>query len=335
MSTGVPTAAASTRTIVRRAKTSAYAIGLAGSLSVLLFLNITDLHAQWEAQLHISQMQDICNEEGDEKCLASLDQAKRYNERLAGDDPSGAVLPYEKQLLYKKDPMISFIEIPKISVKLPIYHGVEENALMAGVGHWEGSSLPVGGENTHCVLMGHSGMRNTRMFDDVGKLALGDKVVIWTLNEPYCYEVTETETLLPEDAPKRFAIQPERDLVTLVTCRPIGANTHRLLVHAKRCAYHPEEAGEVGIDAYVNDRNAPLIIAMILLLFAVVATSARKAFHNGNSSLRGKARGERNGSPAQETTRASIRATSNLGSLHRLRGFGNRHAQRDGPPVAR
>ncbi|MDO4399427.1 MAG: class C sortase [Coriobacteriia bacterium] len=335
MSSGVPTAATGTRTIMRRAKTGAYAIGLAGSLSVLLFLNIADLHAQWEAQRHISQMQDICREEGDEKRLASLGQAQRYNERLAGNDPSGEIAPYEKQLLYKKDPMISFIEIPKISVKLPIYHGVEENALMAGVGHWEGSSLPVGGDNTHCVLMGHSGMRNTRMFDDVGKLAFGDKLVIWTLNEPYCYEVTETETLLPEDAAKRFVIQPGQDLVTLVTCRPIGANTHRLLVHATRCAYHPEEAGEVGIDAYVNDRNAPLIIAMILLLFAVVATSMRKASRHGNSSLREKAQVERNGSPNQETTRATIRATHHLGSPHRLRSLGNRHAQRDGPPVAR
>lgn len=172
--------------------------------------------------------------------------------------------------------MISHIEIPQIHVKLPIYHGTEENALMAGAGHWERSSLPVGGETTRCVLMAHTGMRNTRMFDDLHRLAIGDRFVIRTLGDPYAYEVFSIETVEPDEVPGRIGLEEGRDLVTLITCTPHGVNTHRLLVHAERCAY-ADDIGDVGLDAYVNDRNLPLMLAGALALCLAVVAIVRKA----------------------------------------------------------
>ncbi|MBM6989751.1 MAG: sortase [Olsenella umbonata] len=102
-----------------------------------------------------------------------LSQARAYNAVLAGQTPkipADQILPYAQQLTFDRDPMMSWIEIPSINVSMPIYHGTSESALMAGVGHLEGTSLPVGGKSTHCVLTAHSGMRNLSMFDDIRDL---------------------------------------------------------------------------------------------------------------------------------------------------------------------
>lgn len=238
----------------------AFIAAIATSLGVLLYLNGADLYAQYMAERHIEQMEALYTDKDDPERLECLRQARMFNDRLAGKEVEASVLDYREQLFYKEEPMISHIEIPKIHVKLPIYHGVEENALMAGAGHWEQSSLPVGGKTARCVLMGHTGMRNTRMFDDLRRMQTGDRFVIWTLGDPYAYEVYGVETVLPEEVSSRIELEEGRDLVTLVTCTPHGINTHRLLVHASRCEY-AEDIGRVGIDSYVNDRNLPLLIA--------------------------------------------------------------------------
>lgn len=260
---------------------------VAGGLSALAFVNIADWHAQWVAEQHISHMQQICADTLDSTCVETKKQAIRYNARIAGTSGGDGLWPYHRQLLYREEPMMSYLEIPKISLRLPIYHGVEENALMAGIGHWEQSSLPVGGPSSHCVLLGHSGMRNTRMFDDIRRLEIGDKLVIWTLGEPHAYEVIGKRTVLPRDVGDFIAIEPECDLVTLITCTPYGVNSHRLLVHTRRCAYTPDEIRDVGIDAYVNERNLPLIASMALLAaFALKTALSRKQKHLANGQHR-------------------------------------------------
>ena len=253
----------------------AFICAIAASLGVLLYLNGADLYAQYVAERHIEQMEALYSDKDDPARLEYLRQARMFNDQMAGKEVDGDVLDYRSQLFYREEPMISHIEIPKIHVKLPIYHGVEENALMAGAGHWERSSLPVGGETSHCVLMGHTGMRNTRMFDDLHRLTAGDRFVIWTLGDPYAYEVYAVETVLPEEVASRIELVRGSDLVTLVTCTPHGINSHRLLVHARRCEY-VDDIGEVGIDAYVNDRNLPLLIAGGLAAGTLAATAVGK-----------------------------------------------------------
>ena len=137
---------------------------------------------------------------------------------------------------------MGYIDIPAIDVHLPIFHGTDDKTLQKGVGHLLGSSMPVGGESTHTILTGHSGMASQRMFTDLPQLNNGDVIYLHILDEVLAYQVYDTDEVLPHNTTK-LQIERERDLCTLITCTPIGVNTHRLLVMAERIPY--EEAEEI------------------------------------------------------------------------------------------
>ena len=255
-----------------------------GGFAVLVSVNASDLYAQWLAEEHITQFSAIYDDAKNPVRLEYKRQAILYNERLSGTPTEEDPIPYESQLFYEREPMMSWIEIPRIHVKLPIYHGTGEAELMAGVGHLKGTSLPIGGKSVHCVLLGHSGMHNMRMFDDLQRLEKGDAILIHTLNEPYAYTVVWSEVVAPKVAETKCAITPGRDDVTLITCTPYGVNSHRLLVHATRCPYEPDETGQVGIDSYVNGRNAPLLVACAALALSFGVYLARRIARNRNCS---------------------------------------------------
>lgn len=140
---------------------------------------------------------------------------------------------YDELLNIRGDGIMGYVEIPKISVNLPIYHGTGESSLSRGAGHLLGSSLPIGGLGTHCVLTGHSGLSGQKMFSDLNQLKIGDVFYLKTLDEPLAYMVLNISTVLPEDTSK-LSIDPAQDTVTLVTCTPYGVNSHRLLVRGER-----------------------------------------------------------------------------------------------------
>lgn len=140
---------------------------------------------------------------------------------------------YEELLLAEDSGVMGYLEIEKIKLKLPIYHGVSEEALEDGVGHLEGTSLPVGGETTHAVLFGHRGLPSAKLFTDLDQLEAGDTFQITVLDRVLVYEVTQTEVVLPEEL-NDLAVEPGKDQVTLVTCTPYGVNSHRLLIHGER-----------------------------------------------------------------------------------------------------
>ena len=146
---------------------------------------------------------------------------------------------YNDQLNIAGNGIMGYVVIPKIHVNLPIYHGTDAEVLDRGVGHLLGSSLPVGGENAHTILSGHSGMASQTMFTDLEQLAQGDVFYLDMLNETLAYQVTEINTVLPYET-DLLGIVPGEDLCTLVTCTPYGINTHRLLVRGSRIPY--EEA---------------------------------------------------------------------------------------------
>ncbi len=132
--------------------------------------------------------------------------------------------------------LMGYVEIPKINVNLPIYHGTSEEVLQKGVGHLLGSSLPIGGEGFHSVLTSHSGLAGKRLFSDLEQLALGDRFFLHVLGETLAYEVTEINRVLPHETELLTAVAGE-DLCTLVTCTPYGVNTHRLLVRGSRVPF--------------------------------------------------------------------------------------------------
>ena len=136
--------------------------------------------------------------------------------------------------------VMSIIRIPKIKVDLPIYHTSEESVLQRAVGHYVGSSLPVGGSGTHCLLTGHRGLPSARLFTDLDQLEEGDMFYIDVLDETLAYQIDSIRTVLPEEVENLDAV-PGSDYVTLITCTPYGVNTHRLLVRGSRVPYVPEK----------------------------------------------------------------------------------------------
>ena len=150
---------------------------------------------------------------------------------------------YDSQLDIAGNGIMGYVEISKIQVNLPIYHGTDAEVLDRGVGHLLGSSLPVGGKNTHTILSGHSGMASQKMFTDLEQLVPGDVFYLNVLDETLAYQVTEINTVLPYET-DLLGIVPGEDLCTLVTCTPYGINTHRLLVCGSRIPYEEAAALE-------------------------------------------------------------------------------------------
>lgn len=143
---------------------------------------------------------------------------------------------YVNQLDISGNGIMGYLQVPKIHVQLPIYHGTADATLEIGVGHLLGSSLPIGGESSHCILSGHSGMASSKMLSDLDRMEIGDVFFLDVLGERLAYEVDQIKTVLPHDT-TFLGIEPGKDLATLVTCTPFGVNTHRLLVRGSRIAY--------------------------------------------------------------------------------------------------
>jgi len=154
---------------------------------------------------------------------------------------------YMAQLSLFEDGVMGYIEIPKISVHLPIYHTTSEEVLAKGVGHLQGSALPVGGESTHCVLSAHRGLPSATMFTDLDLLKEGDHFYIHVLDRVLAYEVDQTREVKPEETAS-LSIEKGKDFVTLVTCTPYGVNTRRLLVRGHRVPYEEETAEAEGME---------------------------------------------------------------------------------------
>lgn len=228
----------------------------------------------WQAQQGISQVEASYDAMKDEVVQALADEATAYNMSLVDGTSRDGVAPYAHQLVLGDSEMMAHISIPCLSLDLPIYHGTDETTLMAGVGHVEGSALPVGTLGGRCVLAAHSGMPSARMFDDIGSMEDGDRFVIRTCGRTLVYEVVESRVVLPEQTDALLPREDE-DLVTLVTCTPRGINTHRLLVTGKRCpsAIHEEVAPKPAV--FLNSRTMPLFIGMAMVGVIVAAGCVR------------------------------------------------------------
>ena len=154
-----------------------------------------------------------------------------------------ASVDYESQLNIAGDGIMGYVHVPKIGVNLPIYHGTDSDSLERGIGHLLGSSLPIGGADTHSILTAHSGMASQKMFSDLPQLAVGDVFYLNVLGETLAYQVDQINTVLPHDT-TYLGIEQDMDICTLVTCTPFGVNTHRLLVRGSRIPYEEAEVIE-------------------------------------------------------------------------------------------
>lgn len=212
-----------------------------------------------------------------------LKAARQYNAELA-QNPRIAKLTdaelerYMQLLNVDGNGVMGYIEIPSIRVSLPIYHGTSDVVLQAGIGHTEWSSLPVGGEGSHCVLPGHRGLPSAKLFTNLDKLAEGDTFTLHVLNEVLTYEVDQILVVEPQET-EALQIVPGKDYCTLVTCTPYGINSHRLLVRGHRVANagigEAQETQSTQDAAVVADapRVEPVIVVLLVICGLVILVS--------------------------------------------------------------
>ena len=221
-----------------------------------------------------------------------LEQAQAFNREIFENGglvnlTDGQKAAYETLLNLNGDGVMGYIEIPRLELKLSIGHGTEEDVLQRMVGHIEGSSLPVGGENTHAVLSAHRGLPTAKLFSDLDLMQVGDRFTIHTLNQTLTYQVDQITVILPEEI-EALAIEPGGDYVTLMTCTPYAVNTHRLLVRGVRVEEaaptpEPAQSGKEPPDARRLLQNvvlpalaAVLFGTMLVLLVKVIRGGRRK-----------------------------------------------------------
>ena len=250
-------------------------IGLFIALSVLLYPTISNYLYEKNSGRVITSYDEKAVQISESERKEMLEQARQYNEELQGNiellDPFSPVKRevdkrYQSLLNVDGNGMMGYIRIPKIQVELPIYHGTEEKVLQSGVGHFEGTSLRVGGVSTHTVLTGHRGLPSKLLFTDMDELTEGDIFYIKILGETLAYQIDQILTVEPEDT-KALTIVPGMDYATLVTCTPYAVNTHRLLVRGVRIPY--EEAVRQVPDEKIIP-TIPFQVKILLLAIGVL-----------------------------------------------------------------
>ena len=250
-------------------------------LSLLLYPSLSNYWNSFHATRVITDyneaLANMTEEDFDEYWAAArqynADLLNTSNRYIMSDEQKAR---YDSLLDVADDGVMGYIEIPSIRVNLPIYHGVDDDILQHSAGHLPGSSLPVGGESTHCVISGHRGLPSAKLFTNLDRLQEGDTFMLNVLNDTLTYEVDQIRIVLPDEL-YDLEIEPGQDYCTLVTCTPYGINTHRLLVRGHRV--------ETTVDAKVSNeglRVEPMLIApvlavpILLILFIILLFKTRR-----------------------------------------------------------
>lgn len=258
---------------------------LIAGLSLLLYPPVSNWWNSYRQSKVVASYADSVSRLNDEEYQQILDAAKAYNESTAVLGGPGVKMTPEQEEEYKKQldidgsGVMGYVEIPKIRCTLPVYHGIDDAVLQVAIGHLPGTSLPVGGKGTHCVISGHRGLPSAKLFTDLDKLEEGDTFNICVLNEVLTYEVDQIHIVLPQET-RDLRIEEDKDLCTLVTCTPYGVNTHRLLVRGHRIKTQPgilalpAEAIQIRPVVIMPVIAAPMLVLLVIL---VLARSRRKS----------------------------------------------------------
>lgn len=250
--------------------------GLAAGAGLLLYPSVANYWNSFHQTQAIMAYSDAVSEMSQEDYTAILDEAKAYNKRLGKSGIQWNMTDeqkkeYNKMLRIDGTEVMGYISIPKIHVKLPMYHGTDEEVLQTSIGHLEQTSLPVGGKSSHCSVSGHRGLPSARLFTDLDRLKEGDTWTMTILNETVTYQADQIRIVEPEDL-SNLGIEKKKDFCTLITCTPYGINTHRLLIRGHRI---PNADGDANLTAdaiqiepkYIAPFLAmPILIALLLIM---------------------------------------------------------------------
>ena len=261
-------------------------IFLAG-LGFLLYPTVSNLWNRAHQSRAIATYTKQVEKLDDSQNKEMLKAARKYNKSLLKKSDHWKLSKkdtkkYESLLDVSGTGIMGYIEVPKIDCSLPIYHGTDEGALQIAIGHLEGSSLPVGGKSTHCVLSGHRGLPSARLFTDLDQMEEGDVFVLNVLGRKLAYEVDQIKVVLPDEMSDLEIVQG-KDLCTLVTCTPYGINTHRLLVRGHRTKYIEETVVRVQKEAEKKETGIWLLAgggAVFLIIIIIVVVKRRRKRRN-------------------------------------------------------
>ena len=246
----------------------------------MLYPVISSMMNSGKAQVVITDYSDTIADNSNNKNQELIDEARKYNSNLSSvnivdafsnpkEDESDE---YRNILNINENGMMGYLSIPKIDIKIPIYHGTSNEVLQKGVGHFEGSSFPVGGKGTHAVLSAHSGLPSARLFTDLNQLRVGDMFYIYILDQVFAYKVDQVLVVEPSDV-EALGLQKGEDYVTLVTCTPYAVNTHRLLVRGTRVEYSPEVLESIPVQKTLAKDEIILYVSLgfvfVVLLFVI------------------------------------------------------------------
>lgn len=255
-------------------------------LSFLLYPTVSNLWNQAHQSRAIATYTEQVEKLDDSSNKEMLKAARKYNKELLKKADHWKLSKkdkkkYESLLDVSGTGIMGYIEVPKIDCSLPIYHGTDEGALQIAIGHLEGSSLPVGGKSSHCVLSGHRGLPSARLFTDLDQMEEGDTFILNILGHKLAYEVDQIKVVLPEEM-SDLEIQEGKDLCTLVTCTPYGINTHRLLVRGHRVKYVETKVQEQKEVSKSKTDIRPVIAgaaAGAVVLFIIIFAVRRRRKH--------------------------------------------------------
>lgn len=267
---------------------------LLAGLSLLLYPTVADVWNSMHQSRAIASYTDT---------VAGLDSisyddvwssAREYNQTLVGRGVDRFFLTEEEKVLYEslldvnESGVMGYIEIGRLGVKMPIYHGTSEGVLQVAIGHIEGTSLPVGGRGSHSVLSGHRGLPSAKLFTDIDKMVEGDTFQLYILDEVLTYQVDQILVVLPNEM-EALTIEDGADYCTMVTCTPYGINSHRLLVRGHRVdnSLLPTTI-HVPSDAVLIDplMVAPIVaVPMLLVLLLILLLPKRRRLSSGGDDL--------------------------------------------------
>ena len=247
-------------------------------LSILLYPMISNAWNKYRDNLLISKYSSsVSSENNSEKLDSMWKAAQEYNEQIKQESVPDAFSvrdgqtdpEYESLLNLNGDGMMGYVEIPVIGESIPVYHYTTEESLQKGAGHLFGSSLPVGGESTHCIISAHRGLPSAKLFTDLNLVKEGDVFYLHVLDQTLAYEADQILTVLPEETDS-LGIEEGKDYVTLVTCTPYAVNTHRLLVRGHRVPYEEAKESEKDEKKVSGFGNPSLIMVIICVVIGIV-----------------------------------------------------------------
>ena len=258
-------------------------------LGIMIYPTVSNQWNTYRQNKLISNYEKIVDDMSDEDFSQEWQNAQAFNETISGNNVFADVFgekskdsensEYNRVLNVNNNGIMGYNSIPEINIKLAIYHGTSDDVLQTGVGHINGSKLPIGGESTHCVLAAHRGLPSAELFTDIDQLQTGDKFYLHILDKVLAYEVDQILPMVDKDdhqtLQNALSITEDQDYVSLFTCTPYGVNSHRLIVRGHRVEYNGEEdvkqsVGDRMLESIKNYYMLILVLGLSITILVII-----------------------------------------------------------------